>query len=221
MLFSFMEKFMNKLTLPFAVIACVLSAPVWAQNALEDQDPDHYLSSAETPMKNLVLVASSFDTFYYVDRDSVRPRDNHQKSFLMNYVQNGYRGLVVSQITAMAQCATPYRVRRLNEIVYQKHNKPNGDFELSVAGAFTDFPASDVVKTDNTIFAARFSFWGQVWESVCGNHWGGKHVLGAATLHQTIMDARMISKGKVEDTVIQKEKGQRWIYRTNTPPARI
>lgn len=179
-------------------------------------------SQSENAGHEVYLAASSFDTFFYVDRSSVRS-DGGFKAFNLTYVQNGYRGLVVSHIVARADCATPYRLQLQEETVYQKY--PNSaattDFVLKPVAYFTQFPASEVVKDNNTIDAGEYGFWGQTWTTVCKNQWKGKRHLGDATVKLTVLDARTISKGEIKDSVVQKAKNTMWVYRATTPPGEI
>lgn len=179
-------------------------------------------AQSENSGHDMYLAASSFDTFFYVDRSSVRA-EGESKTFNLNYVQNGYRGLVVSQIVARADCTTPHRLQLQEEMVYQKY--PNSattpDFVLTPVAYFTDFPASEVVKDNNTIDAGEYGFWGQTWTTVCKNQWKGKRHLGDATIKLTVLDARTISKGEIKDSVVQNTKNSMWVYRATTPPGEM
>lgn len=181
------------------------------------------LAQSEPSGKDVYLVASSLDTFFYLDRSSLRS-EGEAKAFNLTYVQNGYRGLVVSQITARADCATPYRLQLEEETVYQKHTlglNQLTDFVLHPVARYTSFPASEVVKDNNTIDTGEYSFWGQTWVTVCKNQWKGKQHLGDATLKLTVLAARNISKGAIKDTVVQNIQNTNWVYRATTPPSEV
>lgn len=176
-----------------------------------------------TPTPNVYLVASSFDTFFYVDRASVY-NEGTFKVFNMTYVQNGYRGLVVSSIKAAASCSTPYKIQLWEETVYYKNAAKNAlqtEFKLDPIGTYTTFPVSEVVKDNATIAAGLYSFWGQTWVSVCQNNWKNKHNLGDATPKLMVLDASNIGKRNVQDTVVQTTQHNTWVYRANTPPAAL
>ena len=176
-----------------------------------------------TPTPNVYLVASSFDTFFYVDRASVYTEGTF-KVFNMTYVQNGYRGLVVSSIKAAASCSAPYKIQLWEETVYYKNAAKNAlqtEFKLEPIGKYTTFPVSEVVKDNATITAGLYSFWGQTWVSVCQNNWKNKHALGDATPKLMVLDASNIGKRPVQDTVIQTTQNNTWVYRANTPPAAL
>lgn len=177
---------------------------------------------AHPSSQDLYLTSSSFDTFFYVDRSSISAQDE-TKTFNLTYIQNGYRGLVVSQISAVADCATPYQVQLLDETVYQKHTTENVTtaFTMEPVARFTSFPVSEVVKENATINNGEYGFWGQTWISVCENQWKGKHHLGDATIKLTVLDARNISKGAIKETVVQTIEGSHWLYRATTPPEQI
>lgn len=178
---------------------------------------------AITPTPNVYLVASSFDTFFYVDRASVYTEGTF-KVFNMTYVQNGYRGLVVSSIKAAASCSAPYKIQLWEETVYYKNAAKNAlqtEFKLEPIGKYTTFPVSEVVKDNATINAGLYSFWGQTWVSVCENNWKNKHALGDATPKLMVLDASNIGKRPVQDTVVQTTQNNTWVYRANTPPAAL
>ena len=176
-----------------------------------------------TPNPNVYLVASSFDTFFYVDRASVYT-EGTSKVFNMTYVQNSYRGLVVSSIKASASCSTPYKIQLWEETVYYKNAAKNAlqtEFKLDPVAKYTTFPVSEVVKDDATINAGLYSFWGQTWVSVCENNWKNKHSLGDATPKLMVLDASNIGKRTIQDTVLQTTRNNIWVYRANTPPAAL
>ncbi len=202
---------MKKLMISLLLLAS--SASVGAQNrslppAPLTSDPEIYLAS------------SSFDTFFYVDRASITTEGTF-KVFNMTYVQNGYRGLVVSSIKAAASCSAPYKVQLWEETVYYKDapkDAQESDFVLQPIETYTSFPSSEVVKDNATLNEGRYSFWGQTWLAVCHNQWKNKHALGNATVKLMVLDARNISKRSLGNTVVQTTQGKKWIYRANTPP---
>lgn len=201
----------------------LMTVSLFAANAMAYAEDTPNPPVVPTQNSDIYLVASSFDTFFYVDRTSVH-NEGTFKVFNMTYVQNGYRGLVVSSIKAAASCSSPYKVQLREETVYYKSAKKDAlltEFKLDAVGTYTTFPASEVVKDNATITANLYSFWGQTWVSVCQNAWKNKHNLGDATAKLMVLDASNIGKRSVQDTVVQTTHNQAWVYRATTPPAAL